>query len=58
MLSCGIICVPGKLSGVKAVAGKPGDVLNQGNLLKQAEILGFNVLKATKLLQKAINIKI
>ncbi|MFX0067163.1 MAG: flavodoxin family protein [Candidatus Hermodarchaeota archaeon] len=54
MLSCGIICVPGKLSGVKAVAGKPGDVLNQKNLLKQAEILGFNVLKATQLLQNEV----
>ncbi len=54
MLSCGIICVPGELYGVKAVAGKPGDVLNQKNLLRQAEILGFNILKATTLLQKEI----
>ncbi|MFX0104875.1 MAG: hypothetical protein ACFE75_05250, partial [Candidatus Hodarchaeota archaeon] len=52
MLSCGIICVPGELTGVKAVAGKPGDILNQKNRLKQAEILGLNVLKTTKLLQK------
>ncbi len=52
MLSCGIISVPGELCGVKAVAGKPGDVLNQKSLLKQAEILGLNILKATKLLQK------
>ncbi|MFX0023683.1 MAG: flavodoxin family protein [Candidatus Hermodarchaeota archaeon] len=54
MLSCGIICVPGELYGVKAVAGQPGDVLKQKNWLKQAEILGFNILKATKLLQKEI----
>lgn len=57
MLSCGIISVPGVLYGVKAVASKPGDVLNQKNLLKQAEILGLNILKATKLLQKEIKIK-
>ncbi|NVM36550.1 MAG: flavodoxin family protein [Candidatus Lokiarchaeota archaeon] len=47
MLSCGIICVPGELFGVKAVAGKPGDILNQENQLKQAEILGSNILKVT-----------
>ena len=52
MLSCGIICVPGELIGVKAVADKPGDILNQKDQLKHAEILGFNILKATKLLQK------
>jgi len=51
MLSCGIICVSGELHGVKAVADKPGDILSQENRLKQAEILGFNILKATKLLQ-------
>lgn len=54
MLSCGIICVPGELCGVKAVAGKPGDVLNQEIWLKQAEFLGFNILNTTKLLQKEI----
>ncbi len=52
MLSCGIICVPGELAGVKAVADKPGDILNQENQLKQAEILGFNILKLTKTLQE------
>lgn len=54
MLSCGIICVPGELCGVKAVASKPGDVLKQEIWLKHAEILGFNILKTTKLLQKEI----
>ena len=39
MLSCGIICVPGELCGVKAVADRPGDILNQETQLKQAEIL-------------------
>ena len=52
MLSCGIICVPGELNGVTAVADEPGDILNQEHRLKQAEILGLNVLKAAKLLQK------
>jgi len=48
MLSCGIICVPGELHGVKAVADKPGDILNQENRLQQAEVLGFNILKVAK----------
>ncbi|MFX1410247.1 MAG: flavodoxin family protein [Promethearchaeota archaeon] len=52
MLSCGIICVPGELNGVTAVADEPSDILNQENRLKQAKILGFNILKVAKLLQK------
>jgi multimeric flavodoxin WrbA len=55
MLSCGVICVPGELSAVKAVADKPGDIINQEDQLRQAEILGFNILKATKLLQSENN---
>ncbi|MFX1390038.1 MAG: flavodoxin family protein [Promethearchaeota archaeon] len=54
MLSCGIICVPGEFCGVKAVAGKLGDILNQEKRLKQAEILGFNILNVAKEL-KSIN---
>ena len=50
MLSCGVVCVPGELNGVTAVADEPGDILNQPNRLKQAEILGFNMLKAAKVL--------
>jgi len=50
MLSCGIICVPGELNGVTAVADEPGDILNQPNRLKQAEILGSNILKVAKVL--------
>ena len=52
MLSCGIICVPGELNAVKAVADEPGDILKHEDQLRQAEILGLNVLKTTKLLQK------
>ena len=51
MLSCGIICVPGQLNAVKSVADKPGDILNQEDQLKQAEFLGFNILKTAKRLQ-------
>jgi multimeric flavodoxin WrbA len=51
MLSCGIICVPGELNGVTAVADKPGDILNQSKRLKQAEILGSNILKIANKLQ-------
>ena len=50
MLSCGIICVPGELNGVTAVADKPSDILNQNNRLKQAEILGFNIINVAKVL--------
>jgi multimeric flavodoxin WrbA len=48
MLSCGIICVPGELNGVTAVASEPGDILKQENRLRQAEILGENVMKIAK----------
>jgi len=51
MLSCGIICVPGELNGVTAVADKPGEILNQSKRLKQAEILGLNILKVADKLQ-------
>jgi multimeric flavodoxin WrbA len=47
MLSCGIVCVPGELNGVTAVASEPGDILKQEKRLKQAEILGENILKIT-----------
>lgn len=48
MLSCGMICVPGELNGVTAVADKPGEILDQANRLRQAEILGENVLGLTR----------
>ena len=47
MLSCGIICVPGEMNGVTAVASEPGDILKQENRLRQAKILGENILKTT-----------
>ena len=51
MLSCGVICVPGELNGVTAVADKPGDILKQEKRLKQAEILGNNILKVAEKLR-------
>jgi len=51
MLTCGVICVPGELNGVTAVASEPGDILKQENRLRQAEILGRNVLNVANKLQ-------
>jgi len=51
MLSCGVICVPGELNGVTATASEPGDILKQENRLRQAEILGRNVLNVTQKLR-------
>jgi len=45
MLSCGMICVPGELNGVTETADDLGDILKQPQRLRQAEILGENVLK-------------
>ncbi len=55
MLSCGVICIPGELNGVTAVASEPGDILKQENRLTQAEILGSNVLNVAKRLRSEIN---
>jgi len=44
-LSCGILCVPGELNGVHAVADKIGDIKNQPKRLEQAKILGNNIRK-------------
>ena len=48
MLSCSVICVPGELNRVTAVASEPCDILKQENRLRQAEILGRNVLNVAK----------
>ena len=44
-LSSGVLCVPGELNGVTASADKPGDILDQPRRLKQARILGENILQ-------------
>ncbi|MCL5260831.1 MAG: flavodoxin family protein [Gammaproteobacteria bacterium] len=51
MLSCGVICVPGELNGVTAITSDPGDILKQEKRLRQAEVLGGNVLKVAKKLK-------
>jgi multimeric flavodoxin WrbA len=51
MLSAGIICVPGELNGLTAVASEPGDVLRQEKRLKQASALGRNVMRVTQKLR-------
>ena len=43
-LSCGILCVPGELNGVHAVADNIGDIKNQPKRLEQARILGENII--------------
>lgn len=50
-LSSSAYCVPGELNGVSAAADKPGDILAQPNRLKQARILGENVLRLAESLR-------
>ena len=45
MRSCGMVGVPGELNGVTAVALKEGEILAQEKRLRQARILGENVLR-------------
>ena len=44
-LSCGIICVPGELNGVHAVADKIGEIRNQPKRMNQAKMLGENIIE-------------
>jgi multimeric flavodoxin WrbA len=44
-LSSGTICIPGELNGVTAVADQPGDILQQPKRLRQARVLGENILR-------------
>ena len=48
VVSSGAIGVPGELNGVSAVADGPGDILKQPKRLRQARILGENVLNICK----------
>jgi multimeric flavodoxin WrbA len=52
-LSSGAICVPGELNGVSAVADQPGEVLNQPKRLRQARVLGENVLRYALLVNRS-----
>jgi multimeric flavodoxin WrbA len=49
-LSCGILCVPGELNGVHAVANEIGEIINQPKRLGQAKILGENIIKYTEII--------
>jgi multimeric flavodoxin WrbA len=51
MLSAGMIAVPGELNGITAVADKPGDILKDDRKLRQAEVLGRNVLEIAEKLK-------
>lgn len=44
LLSMGALCVPGELNGVSAVAGEPGEIGAQPDRLRQARVLGDNIL--------------
>jgi hypothetical protein len=39
-----MLCVPGELNGVSALADKPGDILKQENRLRQAIIESCNIV--------------
>lgn len=45
MRSCGVVGVPGELNGVTAVVSNEGEILAQEKRLRQARILGDNVLR-------------
>lgn len=47
MRSCGVIGVPGELNGVTAKAMAESEILKQEKRLRQARVLGENVLRVT-----------
>lgn len=50
-LSSGAVCISGELNGLSARADKPGDILQQENRLRQARILGENILKYAEMIR-------
>lgn len=50
-LSMGAVCVPGELNGLSAKAIGYGDIISQDRRLRQAAILGENILKYANLLR-------
>jgi multimeric flavodoxin WrbA len=54
MLSCGMLCVPGELNGVTACADTQGEIVEQPKRLRQAELLGENVLKFAGRLEETV----
>lgn len=55
LLSSGAIGVPGELNGVSAVADQPGDIVQQPKRLRQARVLGENVLRCAELMARTKN---
>ena len=49
LLSSGAICVPCEINGLSARADKPGDILKQERRLKQARLLGENIIKYSRI---------
>ncbi len=49
-LSSGAICVPCEINGLSARADKPGDILKQENRLRQARVLGENIIKYSEMI--------
>jgi multimeric flavodoxin WrbA len=50
-LSSGALCIPCEINGLSARADKPGDILKQENRLRQARVLGENILKYTEMIK-------
>ena len=48
-LSSGALCVPCEINGLSARADKPGDIQKQENRLRQARILGENIIKYSEM---------
>lgn len=52
MLSYGMICVPGELNGVTERASAAGEIIHDEKRLRQAGILGENVLEVARRMKK------
>lgn len=53
LLSSGAVAVPGEMNGVSAVADRPGDIARQPDRLRQARVLGENVLRLARRMEQA-----
>lgn len=50
-LSSGALCVPCEINGLSAKADKPGEILKQENRLRQARVLGENIIKYAEMIK-------
>lgn len=53
-LSSGALCVPCEINGLSAKADKSGDILKQENRLRQARVLGGNIIKYAEMMHAEI----